>query len=832
MNDRSAEAAALRQRLKELDDERNELLVRLDRLKDEPSPQATPLGLPAVAKAPATAEEKVALFLSLFRCREDVFPKLWVNARKGTKGYSPACRNEWVTGLCRKSETKCSECSNRSFFPLDEAAIEEHLRGTCTIGTYAIRADDTSVFLTCDFDGRGWQDDVAAYRRAALELGVDVSVERSRSGNGAHAWVFFAEPVPARLARQLGTMILSRALEVRPEMSFKSYDRFFPNQDFLPKGGFGNLIALPLQKAPREKGNSVFLNSQLEPVIEQWEFLTQVRRLSLSDLNAVLHPTAAQSTTSHSGDATDIQDVLLSTDSRLLVPYAPSPELQRVKGQVTVRVGSQILIPLDGLFPRLIARLKRLAAFPNPEFYKRNRMRLPTYLYPRIVFSGEMRRDELVLPRGVLEQAVQLLGEAGATVKVQDERPKSGRIRVRFRGTLTAEQKTSVRALEPHEFGVFVAPPGTGKTVVACALIARRKVPTLVLVHRQPLVDQWRRRLLEFLSLGEQDIGIVSGARKRMSGEVDIAMLQTLGRAEDIREILPGYAQVIVDECHHIPASSFELVLKQLPARLVLGLTATPYRKDGLQKIIHFQCGPVRHEIHLAGQGELVRRVVVRETQFRVPNEAGDRAPIHVIWHHLVRDAGRNDMITGDVADALRLGRTPLIISDRKDHLRVLADEIERKTAGLPALVFRLDGEAPVRVRKKIMQELSLALEQRRRVCLLSTASLIGEGFDLPPLDTLFLAMPISFKGRVVQYAGRLHRSSEGKTSALIYDYVDASCALTLKMYHRRLPAYRNMEYAVDEPAAMIGSRPRRTTHPAARRLGAGDDSKQAGAES
>lgn len=750
------------------------------------------------------------MFLSMFRCRQDVFPRLWENSRKGTKGYSPACLNEWVPGLCRKPEVKCSECSSHSFPLLDETAVEGHLRGTCTIGTYAIRANDTSVFLACDFDGRGWQDDVTTYQRAGLELGVDVAVERSRSGNGGHAWVFFAEPVPAILARQLGTMILSRALDARPEMNFKSYDRFFPNQDFLPRGGFGNLIALPLQKAPRERGNSVFLDSQFGPVPEQWKFLAQVRRLSLCDLNAILRPSTVRPAVSHSEGATDIQDILLRTDNSLLA-HAVGPGLQRVKGTVLVRVGSQILIPFDGLFPRLIAGLKRLAAFPNPEFYKLNRMRLPTYPHPRIVFSGEMRRDELVLPRGVLEQAVQLLEAAGAKVEVHDERPKFGRIRARFRGMLAADQEKSVRALVRHEFGVYVAPPGAGKTVVACALIARRKVPTLILVHRQPLVEQWRDRLLEFLSLGEKDIGVISGTKKRTSGKVDIAMLQTLGRAEDIREILPGYAQVIVDECHHIPASSFDLVLKQLPARFVLGLTATPYRKDGLQKMIHFQCGPIRHETRIAGQGELSRRVVVRETGFRVPDVAGDRAPIHVIWHHLVRDAGRNDMIAHDVSDALRLDRTPLVISDRKDHLRVLVDEIERKTADLPCRVFRLDGEAPVSVRKKTMQELRSALEQRQRVCLLSTASLIGEGFDLPPLDTLFLAMPISFKGRVVQYAGRLHRSSEGKTSALIYDYVDTSCALTLKMYHRRRLAYRSMEYAVDEPSTMIGSRPRYT---------------------
>lgn len=806
MDENRTEIAELEQRLRLLDAERRALAERLELLRRSSSPPDEPLGRPAAVQVPATTADKVALFLSLFRCREDVFPKLWENPKKGTKGYSPACRNEWVSGTCQKPRTKCSECQSRAFLPLDAQTAEAHLRGGCTIGTYAIRADDTCVFLACDFDGHGWQDGVLSYQRAGTELGMDVAVERSRSGNGAHAWLFFSEPVPAKLARQLGTLLLARTVDRLPQMGFGSFDRFFPNQDFLPKGGFGSLIALPLQKLPRELGNSVFLTPSLEPASDQWEYLTHVRRLSLDDVQSILRRIAPPEAVAARDAAWDDKSPETLTDGYLLAPKDGAAELQMGGVPVAIRLGSQLSISLDGLPPRLVGRLKRLAAFPNPEFYKLNRMRLPTYPHPRIIFSGELQADRILLPRGVLDGAVKVLRAAGADVSILDARQRLKHIRFAFRGTLTPEQKHAVRALRKHEFGMFVAPPGAGKTVVACAMVALRKTPTLILVHRQPLVEQWRSRLTQFLDVTDADVGLVSGTKKRATGKVDIAMLQTLGRAQDIGDVLPQYGQVIVDECHHIPALSFEQVLKQLPAKFMLGLTATPYRKDGLQKIIHFQCGPLRHEIRPAETGELPKRVIVRETGFRIPEEAGTRAPVHVIWHYLVRDETRTGMIAGDIVQALVQGRVPLIISDRKEHLQSLSEAIQKQAGGTDIRVFRLDGEVPLPARKKVMSELGLALEQKQKTCLLSTASLIGEGFDLPALDTLFMALPISFKGRVVQYAGRLHRASEGKRDLLIYDYVDSHCAMTLKMYRNRLRAYRYMGYTVEEPEGMIGS--------------------------
>jgi len=805
------EIAELEQRLRLLDAERHTLAGRLELLRRSSFPPLEPLGRPAAAQVPTTAEEKVALFLSLFRCREDVFPRLWENPRRGTSGYAPACRNEWVPSTCEKPKTKCSECPNQAFLGPDAETVEAHLRGNCTIGSYAIRADDTCTFLACDFDGNGWQDSAASYQQVGKELGIDIALERSRSGNGAHAWLFFSEPVPARLARRLGTLLLARALDQRPQISFRSFDRFFPNQDFLPKGGFGNLIALPLQKAPRERGNSVFLASDIEPAADQWEYLARIRRLSLNDVESVLRRVAVPEAVSVRDGTADAEVSDIRADDWLLATGDRGQGLQMVGRAVSIRVDSQLTISLDGLPPRLVGRLKRLAAFPNPEFYKLNRMRLPTYPHPRIIFSGELQVDQLVLPRGVLDAAVQALRDAGAAVSVQDERQRPKRLRLGFRGTLTPDQQEAVRVLRKSEFGVFVAPPGSGKTVVACALLALRKTPTLILVHRQPLVEQWRNRLTEFLDVSDKQIGSVSGTKKRATGKVDIAMLQTLSRSDGLAGVLPHYGQVVVDECHHIPALSFEAVLKQLPATFVLGLTATPYRKDGLQKIIHFQCGPVRHEIRSADGGVLSKRVFVHETGFQTPESAGPKPPIHVIWHYLVTDVTRTEMIAGDVVRALLKGKVPLVISDRKDHLQSLGEEIRKQVRETPVHVFRLDGEVPLPARKTVMSDLHTALGQKQKTCLLSTASLIGEGFDLPALDTLFLAMPISFKGRIVQYVGRLHRLHEGKRDVEVHDYVDSHCAMALKMYRNRLRAYRDMGYAVEEPAEMVGSkRPKR----------------------
>lgn len=790
-------------RCQALDKEKSHINQELARLHEElrqlSSEPLVTIGFPADHRTPETPDEKIALFLKLFACRRSVYPKLWENKSKGTKGYSPACQNEWDRDLCRKPQIKCAECPNQAFPPLDENAARTHLQGLQTIGTYAINEDDTCVFLACDFDDDGWQNDVTSYRKAGNDLGIDITIERSRSGNGAHAWIFFTEPVPAELARRLGTLLLTKAQDHHPYMNLKSYDRFFPNQDYLPRGGFGNLIALPLQKNSREQGNSVFLDGALQTIEDQWGYLSEVKRLGRVDLQRVVNehvtqPDLMESRSHVTGETND--DFILTWDQTILNALADTRIVLPSDTTVTLSLSQQITIPTANLPAKLINKLKRLACFPNPEFYKRNRMRMPTYPHTRFIFSGELRKNALILPRGLLDKAVTIIKSCGATIVIQDQRSVSAQLSLKFSGQLTSPQEKTIDEMMSHDFGVLVAPPGAGKTVMACDLIARRAVPTLILVHRQQLAEQWKARLMEFLSLNKKEIGFFTGTKKKLHGKVDIAMLPTLSRMENIEDFPNDYGQIIVDECHHVPAVSFEDVLKRFPARFVVGLTATPYRKDGLEKILHFQCGPVRHEFKESAEKLFDKRVTVRDTAFRLPDELGVKPPIHVVWHHLIQDVARNTLIVDDVAKSLSESRFPLIISDRKEHLDTLENGIRERQSETSC--FRLDGGTSKKRRVEILSELRTCLNNGQKPCLFATASLIGEGFDLPELDTLVLAMPLSFKGRLVQYAGRLHRACTGKTEVRIYDYLDSSSGLTIKMYRNREKTYQAMGYRIE----------------------------------
>lgn len=698
-----SEREDLERRLKEIERERESIAGRLKQLAEtEKAPRLqglnppANLGTPASAAVPATSAEKVELFLSLFRCRESVFPKLWENKAKEKKGYSPACTNEWVRGVCGKppnGKVKCSECPNQAFPRLDQAAVESHLKGLTTIGTYAIREDDTCTFLACDFDGKGWQSDVFIYQAVAHEMGAEVLVERSRSGDGAHAWIFFSEPVPARTARALGTAILSKCGEVNHRVDLESYDRFFPNQDYLPRGGFGNLIALPLQKSPRDAGNSVFIGMDMQPAADQWELLSKARRLSLPEARRLIDEFLPKRSDKLKPD----EDVSLSRDQSVLESGSSVTGILPSGTSITVSRGAQISIPLDGLPSKLVKKLKRCASFPNPAFYQRQRMRMETYPERRFLFSGEARVDELMLPRGVLEKATEVLSSAGATVVIQDERIRGKRLALDFTGTLTPVQEEAIAALKKHDQGILVAPPGVGKTVMACALIAKRKVSTLVLVHRQPIMDQWKASLVKFLGMNPKGIGMLGGTKKKRSGKLDLVMMQTLANSQEMEEIVADYGQIIIDECHHIPAATFEDLLKQFPAKFVLGLTATPYRKDRLEKILFHQCGPVRHEIQSADGGKLGKSVVIRETGFRLPAEVGPKPPYHIIAQLVTTDPRRNGSIVTDIVSAIKAERFPLVISDRKEQIETLramvVESANTDGSGLETLqTFRLEG--------------------------------------------------------------------------------------------------------------------------------------------
>jgi len=784
-------------RLSELQEEKERLLKELNYIhaSNEKVTHYEIMGKPVFETPPTTPEEKTDLFIKLFRCREDVYPKLWENKNKNTQGFSPVCKNEWIRGKCDKPRIKCSDCHNRNFDIFTDQVARSHLEGKIIIGTYAIRTDDTCVFLAADFDKTTWKEDIIAYKNAASQLGVDVAIEISKSGNGAHAWIFFSEPLSARSARQLGTVIMALASRDRYTMSLESYDRFFPNQDTIPKGGFGNLIALPLQKDARENGKTVFVDDSFNQYPDQWKYLSERKRLSLNDLNTIL-------TTVKTGGTLQIE--LLTNDEEIknaeTVVENVSIHLEpgTFNGRIDFNLGAQLSINIDFLPSKIINAFKRTATFANPKFFELQRLRFSTWNTPRYICCAGIRKSDLILPRGTLETCLNLSKSAGAKAIIKDNRLTLNDIDVSFNGELTSEQEKAVSELLTHDFGILVAPPGIGKTVMACAVIARRKSPTLILVHRKQLMDQWKSQIMRFLNMPAKAIGIIGGNKKKGKGVIDIATLQTLARMENPLEYCNEYEQVIIDECHHIPAVSFESVLNEFPARYFLGLTATPYRKDGLQAIIHMQCGPIRHSMIAVGETTITKKVIIRETKFTMPLESGPQPPIHEVWDKLITDPERLSLIAQDVIKVLTDNRFPLILSERKEHLNLLSEEIKKQASELPITEFIMSGDMGKKARKKALEDIQLALNDSQRPYILSTGSLIGEGFDLPELDTLIIAMPFSFKGRVVQYAGRLHRQISGKTNALIYDYLDINSGLMISMFKKRLTAYREMGYEID----------------------------------
>ncbi len=793
-NEINQKVEELEARLRELNSERKELLLELRSLRQHDDVLPAIVGTPLDLGTPNSPNEKIDLFLKLFRCREDVYPRYWESKKK--KGYSPVCSNEWVQGICNKPKVKCSDCNNRSFVLFSGEVAKKHLQGMELIGSYSITKEGKCVFLVADFDKTTWKEDIVAYKKAAREIGVEIYLERSKSGNGGHAWIFFETFTPAYLARQLGTIILTLASAYRPKLSLGSYDRFFPNQDTVPKGGFGNLIALPLFKTTRDLGNSLFIDENFNPVEDQWKFLSDVRMLSCDDLDVLLLKNLPKE------NITDIDfedEEILNAEKSIDVIFSKTKR-DTFTDEINFKIGGQIKIDIEGLPSSLISALKRTATFANPEFFKLQKMRFSTWKTPRYIFCGEYENKQLIIPRGNLDSCIDLVEEMGGTVNIIDERPKFKRIKVKFVGKLRPDQIKAVKEISKHEFGVLVAPPGVGKTVMGCQLIAKRKLSTLVLVHRKPLMEQWIERIKEFLDIDPKEIGSYGGSRKKPKGKIDIAMLQTVSNLEDSVEFLSNYGQIIIDECHHIPALSFEAVLKKIPAKYCVGLTATPYRKDGHQAILHMQCGPIRHEMEEYGAKDLKKQVIIKETSLYIPHEFSGQIPIHEIWKQLINDEARNEMIVDDIIECIGDNSYPLIVSDRKEHIANLDKVISMKLDGNNEKEVKgltLVGDMGVKARREVMKEIDDCVSNNKRFYILATGAFIGEGVDLPILDRLILAMPISFKGRLKQYTGRIHRPFDGKKEVRIYDYLDPNLGLTISMFKKRLRVYKEMDYEI-----------------------------------
>lgn len=766
-------------------------------------------------------EAKIGLFRSLFRGREDIYARRFESRKTGKSGYAPACANEWVRGVCEKPRVKCAECPHRRFLPLTDEVIHWHLSGgdadgqPFVAGVYPLLPDETCWFLAIDFDKSGWRDDAAACLETCRVLDLPAALERSRSGRGAHLWFFFEEPVTAALARRLGCHVLTETMEHRPEIGLDSYDRFFPNQDTMPQGGFGNLIALPLQKVPRDQGNSVFLDDGLEPWADQWAFLASLRRLSRERIERKVKNAEQR------GRVLGVRVPPQEDGENEPWMALPSrrPRVPAITGELPKSIefvlGNQIYVPKDGLPPELRNRLLRLAAFQNPEFYQAQALRVPTYGKPRIVACAEDFPHHIGLPRGCLEEVVRTLGDLGIGTTIRDERCRGKPLTASFQGQLRPEQRAAAEALLAHDTGVLAATTAFGKTVIGAWLIAERRVNTLVLVHRRQLLDQWIERLGMFLAVPPEAIGRIGGGRRRPTGFVDVAVIQSLVRKGVVDDCVADYGQLIVDECHHLSARSFEQVARQAKARFVVGLSATVIRKDGHHPIIFMQCGPVRHSVDARTQAAarpFEHRVLVRPTPFqslKAP-DADKRVEFQALYQALIDDDARTRRICEDVIEAVQLGRSPLILTERNEHIERLSRALTPHVRHIIVLRAGMGRKQ----REAVSERLAAVPREDARV-VIATGKYVGEGFDDPRLDTLFLTLPVSWRGTITQYAGRLHRLHDGKQEVQIYDYADLNVPMLARMFDRRCRGYEAIGYTIVLPASAIPGWPHDVILPA-----------------
>lgn len=786
----------LQRSLAQLEQKRAELIAEIQELRAATEAANIPESGNGVFLHSPQAD-KIHLFRNLFAGRDDVFPRRFESRKSGRSGYQPACKNEWRVGVCVKPKVKCAACEYREFVPVSDEIVRQHLSGKdaqgnpFVMGIYPLRKDESCSFLAVDFDKAAWREDALAFLNTCDQLDVPSYLERSRSGNGGHIWMFFAESLPAVLARKFGSFILTKTMNDRPELGFDSYDRFFPNQDRMPSGGFGNLIALPLQKQARGSENSAFIDSNFNPYPDQWAFLSNVRKIEKNRVEEVVR----------SAEECDlILGVRPVLDEDNQTPWLMPPSGRtslKISGlhpaSVKIVLSNQVYIPKTELSASLRNAILRLAAFRNPEFYKAQAMRMPVFNIPRIIACAEEFPDHIGLPRGCIDELTVLLKSLNIDVQLSDQRTAGRILNVTFCGELRDEQMLAGKALLKHDTGVLSAPTAFGKTVLAAWLIAQRKTNTLILVHRKQLMEQWAERLSVFLGLERKNIGQIGGGKRKVSGQIDIAVIQSLNKKGAVDDIVADYGQVIIDECHHISAKSFEDVLRACRAKYVTGLSATLTRRDGHHPIVFMQCGPVRYKANdrkHAAQRPFDHKVVIRNCS-DVEFPETDELSVAQIYRLLAESADRNRRIAEDIVMAFKEGRSPLVLTERTCHLELLHELLKPEIDRVVVLRGGLG--------KKKMVEINGKLNDWKDVphVILATGRYLGEGFDDSRLDTLFLALPVSWRGIISQYAGRLHRLHDSKTEVRIYDYVDQGNPVLTRMFERRIKGYEAIGYSL-----------------------------------
>lgn len=752
-----------------------------------------PLGQFAKIIAKDPVKQDIELYKDLFRGRTDIFANRYYNKKQQKYVYGPVCKWQQSNG---KSTIQVDDKGNRVYERLEDRFLMAHLNGNKFLGVYPILKDDTCYFLALDFDKNEWQAAAKAVARVSKEHGLTASIEKSQSGQGAHVWFFFGEAMPCKLVCRLGTLLLTQAMTVEPSISFSCFDRMFPSQDTLPKKGFGNLIALPLQGSRFLEGKSVFLDENLDSYQNQWDYLASVLKYSREKVENTINQLDAESE-------------LHYYKEEQLKPIELLEEMpEEMLDSLVVYESNVLTIKKSELTKKAILKLKGLSSFHNPEFYQRQAMRQSTYNYPRIISLFEETKDEIYIPRGLQNQLKQVANE----IHVVDKTVKGKKFNVNFNGKLRKEQKEALEVTKNQDMGVISAHTGFGKTILACKMIALKKVNTLILVQNKNLAEQWKRELDKFLLIKDQPlieytkkgrkkkkdkIGQIYGSKFKRSNLVDVATFQSLVNKDMMQEILDQYGMVIIDECHHVAAFTFEKVIKNCNMQYIYGLSATPKRKDGHDPIIFMRCGEIIWQAKKQVKDKKNKQVLLPRF-LTTGNEFGDAIATNEIYenyHLITRNEKRNSTIIEDILNNINEGRHILVISERLEHLKELYNQLLSSSKLEHSLnIYELNGKVKETKRKEVLTSLQ---SEKSPYVLLATGKYVGEGFDLTSLDTICLTMPISWSGLLQQYLGRLQRNLTNKSELRVYDYVDFMIPMFSNMYQKRLTTYRKLNYEV-----------------------------------
>ncbi len=710
-------------------------------------------------------QHRVDLYRSLFNTRDDVFARYWEDLPGKKSGYAPVYR------------------LNQSPQALTDTVILAHLEGNQTLGVYPLFPDNTTAFLAIDFDGSDWSSLIQRVAVIAIDNGLFCAIERSKSGNGGHLWFFFSERLPAYKARQMGKLLLDQAwIKNR-----KTFDRMFPSQDEHTGKGYGNLICLPLQGKFATEEKTVFITQDGLAIPDQWQYLHEIRRVTKQEVDKYLEhciklpakfPTNTKITPEEN----------FKTYKNEEVDDQPVATTQNQETKLVL--GANIFIPNIWLPDKLYRYLKKELNFPNPDFYAKERFGYSTWQTHRFIKTLEVLPDGVAAPLGFLNKLNEFVKKEQLKAEITDLRITTKQTRFPSKLILRKDQKRVLSRLVVNNRVILEAQPGFGKTMVALALMKKLGQRTLIIVHTNTLLHQWQKRITDYFSLTKDDLGLIGDNKWKIGKKVTIASYMTLSR-RGVDEIKNYFGLIIVDECHHVPANTFSTVVKQFPAKYVLGLTATTFRKDKLERLMYLY---ISDQVITAtndnlneskASGSTVKtELITRKTQFK---GNGKLENFQEACRLVITDVNRNDQIASDIVAVLVTGAKCLVLTERIEHCETLLELVRHRAKGIHAAI------ATGVMTKKQRERIAKRMEQERFQLLIATGKLIGEGFDWPAVSHLFLAFPFSWMGRLIQYVGRVQRKCEGKTQAIVHDYFDDQVSMLKLMYFKRLRTYRNL---------------------------------------